>query len=272
MRDLLEANEQMVSTTIRAQELTEVAEAARSRIEHSERELRSVAEFRELFIGILGHDLRNPVSSIAMAASLALERGHLDEQDRTAVERIIRTGYRMSRMIHQLLDLTRARLGGSFPLERKPTDLREVCRAVVDEFAAPIRIEAEGDLSGTWDPDRLVELLSNITGNAVEHATPGTPLLLRAHPDAADVVVEISNQGDPIPPDVLPSIFEPFRRVRQREKSATGNLGLGLYIAKQIVLSHGGTIDAYSADGMTTFTVRLPRHPPRNEASLSPSP
>jgi signal transduction histidine kinase len=87
-------------------------------------------------------------------------------------------------------------------------------------------------------------------------------LLLRAHPEGTDVVVEISNQGNPIPPDLLPSLFEPFRRAKQHEKSPSGNLGLGLYIAKQIVLSHGGTIDAHSADGTTTFAMRLPRRSP----------
>lgn len=272
MHDLLEANGQMVSATIRAQELAEEAEAARARTEERERELRAVAEFRELFIGILGHDLRNPIASIAMAASVVLRHRHVDEEDKNAIERIVRASQRMNRMIYQLLDLTRARLGGGFPLERKPTDLREVCRAVVDELAAPIRVEVEGDLTGLWDPDRLVELLTNITGNAVEHAAPGTTLLLRAHAEGADVVIEVSNQGDPIPPEVLPSIFEPFRRAKQHEKSATGNLGLGLYIAKQIVLSHGGTIDAHSAGGTTTFAMRLPRHQPHSEATSSPPP
>ena len=265
MHELLEANGQMVSATLRAQELAEEAEAARSRTEERERELRAVAEFRELFIGVLGHDLRNPLSTIAMAAGLVLRHGHLDERDKSAIERIVRGGERMSRMIHQLLDLTRARLGGGFPLEPKPTDLRDVCRTIVDEFAAPILMDVQGDVTGTWDPDRLVELLSNIAGNAVEHAAPGTALLLRAHAEGADVVVEISNQGNPIPPDVLPSIFEPFRRAKQHEKSPNGNLGLGLYIAKQIVLSHGGTIDAHSADGTTTFAMRLPRRPPLAE-------
>ncbi|MGZ6494411.1 MAG: sensor histidine kinase, partial [Actinomycetota bacterium] len=262
MYDLLEANAQLVHANIREQELRQDAEAAKARTEQSERELRQVAEFRELFIGIVGHDLRNPLSSIGMAAALLRKHGHLDERDDLAVTRIINGGQRMSRMISQLLDLTRARLGGGFPLEPKPTDLRDVCRIVLDEFETPIQIEVDGDVTGTWDPDRLAELVSNIAGNAVEHAAPGTGLLLRAHPEGTDVVVEISNQGNPIPPDLLPFIFEPFRRAKQHEKSPSGHLGLGLYIAKQIVLSHGGTIDARSADGTTTFAMRLPRRSP----------
>ena len=154
------------------------------------------------------------------------------------------------------------------PIDPQPTDLRELCRNVVEEFEAAITLEIEGDVTGTWDADRLSEALSNLAGNAVEHAARGTSVMLKARAEEADVVVEISNQGDPIPEDVLPFIFEPFRRAKQREKSASGNLGLGLYIAKQIALSHGGTIDAHSEGGTTTFVVRLPRHA---TASLIPA-
>jgi len=252
----------MVSATIRAQELAVEADAAKQRAEESERELRAVAEFREMFIGILGHDLRNPLGSIIITTDLLLRRGHLNEQDAKIAARITRSSQRMSRMISQLLDLTRARLGGGIPIEPKPTDLREVCRSVVEEFEAPIQLDIEGDVAGIWDPDRLAELLSNLAGNAVEYAAPGTAVIVNARADGAEVVVEVSNQGHPIPADVLPFIFEPFRRARQCEKPATGNLGLGLYIAQQIVLSHGGTLDAHSADGTTTFVMRLPRRPP----------
>ncbi len=261
-RDLREANEHMVSATIRAQELAEEAEAGRARLTESERELRAVAEFREMFIGILGHDLRNPVGSIEMTATSLLRHGRLDEKAKQQVTRIIGSSKRMTRMISQLLDLTRARLGGGFPLEPKPTDLGEVCRNVVEEFEAPIELEIEGDVTGTWDPDRLAEALSNIAGNAIEHAEPGTTVAVKAHADGPEVVVEISNWGEPIPADVLPFIFEPFRRARQQESSTTGNLGLGLYIAKQIMNAGCGTLAAYSADGRTTFLMRLPRQAP----------
>lgn len=259
--DQREANAQMVSATIRAQELTDEADAAKKRAEENERELRVVAEFREMFIGIVGHDLRNPLASIVMSATSLLRRGHLGEQDAATTTRIIHSSQRMTRMITQLLDLTRARLGGGLPIEPAPADLREICRNVVEEFEGTVQLEVEGDLTGTWDQDRLAEVLSNLAGNAVEYAAPGTVVSLKAHADGAEVVVEISNQGVPIPADLLPFIFAPFRRAKQREKSATGNLGLGLYIAHQIVLSHGGTLDAHSGDGTTTFVMRLPRSP-----------
>lgn len=257
--DQREANEQMVSATIRLHELAVEADEARERAEKSERELRAVAEFREMFIGILGHDLRNPLASIVMSAAMLLRRGHLDDQDAETAARIIRAGQRITRMITRLLDLTRARLGGGLLIEPRPTDMREICRNVFEEFEAPIQLEIEGDVTGTWDEDRVAEVLSNLGGNAFEYATPGTPVIVKAHADGAEVVVEITNQGAPIPADQLPFIFEPFRRAKLREKSKSGNLGLGLYIAHQIVLSHGGTLDAHTADDTTTFVMRLPR-------------
>jgi PAS domain S-box-containing protein len=261
-KDLREANQQMVIATVQANELMEQANAARERTEQREHELRKVAEFRERFIGILGHDLRNPLSAISMTAASLLRASHLGEQDDRKVTRILHSSQRMTRMISQLLDLTRARLGGGFPLEPRATDLRDVCNGVIDEFGAAIDVQIEGDVTGTWDPDRLAEVLSNITGNAIEHAAPGTRVGLSVRADDAEVVLEIVNQGEPIPADVLPFIFEPFRQAKPREKTAAGNLGLGLYIAKQIVESAGGAIEARSSERTTAFSVRLPRTRP----------
>lgn len=267
--DQREANEQMVRATVRAQELALEADVAKERAEKSELELRAVGEFREMFIGILGHDLRNPLNSIVLAAALLLRRGRLDDEDAESAARIIRSSHRIDRMIAQTLDLTRARLGGGLPIEVEPTDLREVCRNVVDEFDATIQLAVEGDVTGTWDADRLTEVLSNIVGNAIACAAPETVVAVKAHADGPNVVVEISNQGDSIPAEVLPFIFEPFRRAQQHTKSATGNLGLGLYIAHQIVLSHGGMLDAHSAGGTTTFVMRLPRWATDRQSSAS---
>lgn len=257
--DQREANQQMVVTTVRAQELVDEADSAKERAEKSEQELRAVAEFREMFIGILGHDLRNPLTSIVSAAAYVLRHGHLDDRNAEMVARIIRGSQRMTRMIAQLLDLTRARLCGGLQLELKPADLREICQQVVEELEPALQLDVKGDVTGLWDGDRLAEVVSNLAGNAIQYATAGTPVSVNVHAVGAEVVVEICNQGDPIPPDLLPSLFEPFRRGRPREKSASGNLGLGLYIAHQIVLAHGGTLDVRSANGTTTFSMRLPR-------------
>jgi len=258
--DQLEANSQMVGAALRAQDLAIEADAAKERAETSEQELRTVTEFREMFIGILGHDLRNPLGSIVMGSGMLLRRGHLDEQDEATVGRIVRASQRMTRMISQVLDLTRARLGGGLPIETQRTDLREVCQNAIEELEARVALTIDGDVTGNWDEDRLAEVLSNLLGNALEYASAGTTVLVRARADGPEVVVEIENEGPPIPEDVMPFIFEPFRRAKQKEKSATGNLGLGLYIAQQIVLAHHGTLSASSGGGKTRFTVRLPRN------------
>jgi len=194
---------------------------------------RELAEFREMFIGMLGHDLRNPVASIIMSAAGLLRHDELGPQDAERASIIIRGGQRMHRMITQLLEFTRARLGGGFPIDARRADLGEICRDVTEEFDASIDLDVEGDLTGRWDVDRLAQLLSNLVGNAVEYARPGTTVIVKAYAQGPEVIVlEIVNQGDPIPADVLPFIFQPFRRA-PRETPASGNLGLGLYIAHQ---------------------------------------
>ena len=198
-----------------ARELTERAEIARARAEKSEGELRDVAEFRERFIGILGHDLRNPLSAIIMASGILLQRGHLNEEDAKTTARITTSGQRMRRMIGQMLDLTRARLSGGLAIDVFPADISEICHDVVEEFEAPIQLQTEGDLTGTWDKDRLSEVFSNLVGNAIEYAAPGTSVTVKAYSAGAEVVVEIGNQGQTIPADVRAFIFEPFRRADQ---------------------------------------------------------
>ena len=258
--DQREANEHMLRATLHADEAAEQADAAQKRAEESARELRDVGVLRDMFIGILGHDLRNPLNSIVMAADLVLKRAKVDDLDASTVSRIVRNGHRITRMITQLLDATRARLGGGFPLEPAACDLREICRNIAEELNAPITLDFKGDMTGTWDPDCLAAALSNLAGNAVQYATPSTMVVVKARRDAEWVVVAVQNHGPPIPAEVLPFIFEPFRRARGQEVSTSGNLGLGLYIAHEIVVAHGGTLHAHCADELTTFVMRLPRH------------
>jgi signal transduction histidine kinase len=148
-------------------------------------------------------------------------------------------------------------------LEVTASDLREICRSVLDEFEpGRARFEAEGDVTGVWDPDRLAQVVSNIVGNGIEHAAPGTMVAVKAFADGEAVVTEISNQGPTIPAELLPFIFRPFRRAGDRVPSKSGNMGLGLFIAHEIVVAHGGTLEARSLRGTTTFVVRLPRRAP----------
>ena len=265
-----DANEKLVLTAIRSQEETDAALAARYRAELEaadvrarEQELRVTAEFRERLIGIIGHDLRNPLNTIIMASALQISRGQLTDDDARLATRVVNSGQRMKRMIDQLVEFTRARLGGGFELKLKTCHLGEVCKDIAEEIrissSAEIRQTVEGDLRGTWDADRVAEALSNIAGNAVDHALPGTPIRIHAYGDSQAAIVEITNQGACIPAELLPVIFKAFRSVEANTKPNADHLGLGLYIASEIVRSHGGTLGVTSSDGATTFTMRLPR-------------
>lgn len=231
-------------------------------------ELLSTAEIRERLIGILGHDLRSPLNAMLMGCGLLMSHGSLTEEDARIVHRIASSGHRMARMITQLAEFTRARLGGGFELDLRPCDLGEICANIAGEqrIATPteVRHTVEGDLTGAWDADRLSEAVSTLAGNAVDHAAPGTPVVLRAYADGDFAVVEVENQGAGIPPHLVPVLFNPFRRASVPASRTGDHLGLGLYIAHEVARAHGGTLEVRSAEGTTTFTLRLPRAvPPR---------
>ncbi|HYB99958.1 MAG TPA: GAF domain-containing protein [Candidatus Limnocylindrales bacterium] len=238
-----------------------------------ERQARLVAEleravrFSEMFVGILGHDLRNPLSGITTSASLIASLTE-SEQIVKPVDRILRSAGRMSRMIDQILDFTSARLGRGIPLRRKSVDLAELCRAVLDELksrfegGADVQFEVRGNTEGLWDEDRLAQLMSNLTGNALQYRAEGTPIVVTVDGTRDDVVtLSVRNDGS-IPPEVLPAIFEPLRGGQHRKREGASGLGLGLYISQQIALAHGSALRIDSACGQTAFAVDLPRVPP----------
>jgi signal transduction histidine kinase len=242
--------------------------AARRRAEEDLRaqneELARTVRFSEMFVGILGHDLRNPLSAITTAASLLLRRADSDAVARPA-GRILSSGKRMARMINQLLDFTRIRLGKGLPLSRHQMDLGELCRMVMEESlaghaASRIELQTSGELSGWWDGDRLSQLMSNLLGNALAHGEAERPVIVRLDGEASsEVAVEVHNQGV-IPAEVLALLFDPGRSAAGLNRAGTAGLGLGLYISHEIVTAHAGTIQVASApsDG-TRFTVTLPR-------------
>jgi signal transduction histidine kinase len=228
-------------------------------------ELSRTVRFSELFVGILGHDLRNPLSAICTAAQVLTRRA---DSERVALpaKRILNSSQRMGRMIDQLLDFTRIRLGNGLPLERASVDLMQVCRLVVEELDANpdssrISMDANGDPTGEWDGDRLAQLSSNLLANAMTHGTPGAPVVLRIDGTAAEsVVLEVANAGA-MEPEAMAGLFRAGRSAT--EKTRRAGFGLGLFISKEIVLAHGGTIDVSSAeDSGTRVTVRLPRSHP----------
>jgi signal transduction histidine kinase len=231
------------------------------------KELTNALRFNEMFVGILGHDLRNPLNSILMGAQ-QLELTLSEEQDLKVVRRMFSAGERMTAMIEQLLDLTRARLGGGvgFLGETKHVDVGSLVQRTAEELrgAYPGRevlVEITGDCSTAGDPGRLLQVFSNLIANAIHHgsqtSTPRVPIRVTVQGNASEVVVRVKNEGT-IPPDILPTIFDPFRG-RSSSCSARG-LGLGLFISQQIALAHGGSVAVQSTEAEgTTCTVRVPR-------------
>ncbi|HYF58588.1 MAG TPA: sensor histidine kinase [Burkholderiaceae bacterium] len=227
-----------------------------------------VRESRDLLLGALDHDLRDPLGAVGNSARCLVRADGLTGPQAEAVGRIVDGTARMQRRVDDLLDFTRTRLGRGLSIEPEPADLGAVCRETVDEIEAvhpgrTLRPECDGELAGRWDVPRLKQLLSNLLANAIRHGAPATPVTVTARGEPDGVVLRVLNEGPPIAPDALPSLFEPTMRAVVREvdrREGSSGLGLGLYIARQIAVAHGGSIEVASsaADG-TAFTVRLPR-------------
>lgn len=221
-------------------------------------------EARDRFIGIVGHDLRNPLAAI-VAGIDAL--GDLSEPYTRTIVRVARSAHRIEVIIRDLLDFARGRLGGGIPVTPRASDMRRICTEVVEEIkqahpARTVEFEGIGDLRGDWDPDRIEQVVSNLLGNAIVHGADPIVVTSRARED--EVVTTVHNQGPPIPEDVLPTLFEPFTRAGHELQHSDEGLGLGLYIAHEIVNAHGGTLTVSSVAGKgTTFTFVLPRSVPR---------
>ena len=233
--------------------------------------------YRDQSIGILGHDLRNPLSAIVTGATMLVGAEDLSDASVKVAARMLNSANRMNRMIGDLLDLTRTRFGDSIPIVRAPIDLDPLCRQVIAELAGrraagAMQFTAKGDLRGEWDGDRIAQVLSNLVRNAIQHGAASGPIAIVADGgdgDDAEVSLRVHNDGPPIPANALASIFEPMVRHVGNEHTNDG-LGLGLYIAWQVVLAHGGTLDATSSDASgTTFTVHLPRRAPPKRAARS---
>lgn len=220
--------------------------------------------YRDQFVGVLGHDLRNPLNAITAGAALLTMSSASDQRQSRVASRILRSAQRMDRLIHDLLDLTCARLGGAIPLKRERTDLAKVCQEVLLEIQAAhpdavVRFEANGSLIGDWDSDRLAQVLSNLLGNAIQHGD-GSTVSVAALGGAEHVVVTVHNRGAAISPDARYTVFEPLVRHATDNGGEGRSIGLGLFIARAIVTGHGGEIGVASSEAEgTTFTVRLPR-------------
>lgn len=236
-----------------------------------------IDESRQMFLAILSHDLRNPLNTIRTAAYVVSTKNE-DRATADAVLMINRCTDVMVRLISDLIDFSSTGLGRAIPLHREPVDLEVLCREVIDSFRTThpgrvLRFHSDGDVNGVWDAGRVRQVVSNLVGNAVQHGSADGPVDLsvssRRAPSAESglggsfVRLSVHNEGEAIPPDLLPTVFDPLKRYATQESAAErtpGSIGLGLYIVREIVVAKGGTVSVTStAEEGTTFTVCIPR-------------
>ncbi|PTQ77497.1 phospho-acceptor domain-containing protein [Nitrosospira multiformis] len=224
-----------------------------------------VDQARNLFLGMLGHDLRNPLHTIQMTA-FYLAALNADAKVSEAAGRLINSGRHMQALLDDLLDFNRTSLGLGINITPGDVDLSQLCAGALDQLrpANPgrrIDLEVHGDTCGSWDSKRLQQLLGNLVRNAIKYGAPDAPVYVDLNGDTAGVVLEVRNSGPVIEPSDLDRIFDPLKRGSDNEnnRDADGSLGLGLYIAREIARGHGGSIEARSDENETVFTVRLPR-------------
>jgi signal transduction histidine kinase len=234
----------------------------------------SVAEYtkminqsRDMFLGVLGHDLRNPIGAVLMAARRMTKEGAADSKQNAMAGRIAQTMERATSILDDLLELTRSAFGSEIPLRRSQMDLSVLGSQIVEEMRSlsevrQIKVITSGETGGEWDQARLGQVFSNLIGNALQYSPADSVITLRIAGKTDQVSISVHNEGEPIPPDEQKSIFKPLTRgVDGATNSRSANLGLGLFITQKIITAHGGSISVQSASGAgTTFTISLPRH------------
>ena len=222
---------------------------------------------KEMFVAILGHDLRSPLSAVLMASQFMLETNELKEPHLTLTTRIVRSAKRMNQMVGDLLDFTRSRLGSGIPIVRARMEMAKVAGDAVDEMAAAhpesvVAFRTSGGLWGDWDSARISQLLANLLGNAVQHGAAKSKISVTVTGEPKEVVLRVHNRGPVIPKSDLHGLFSPLKRLKSGNAPPpdSNSLGLGLYIVERIVTAHGGTVDVRSSeDAGTEFAVHLPR-------------
>ena len=243
--------------------------AEEAREQHTEEQLALARDFEKWILAIVSHDIRNPLGTMLFAAHGLKQIAEPGSAVRKNADIITRGVKRIEHIVGDLLDLAREREGTGISVDPKATDLSAVCRQIIEELSGianghKFDFACDADGRGMWDENRIMQAISNLASNAVQHGTPGRPVRVRLTGDAERVAVEVQNDGT-IPDEVLPRIFEPFRSGRHHGSRGEG-LGLGLFIAQAIARAHGGGLEVDSSGGATTFRLVLPRKTPAARA------
>ncbi|MDD1968816.1 HAMP domain-containing histidine kinase [Pseudomonas putida] len=223
---------------------------------------------RDIFLAILGHDLRAPLQAIGMSSEILMRKAGINEADMAYVKRIKSSSRHMATMVNDLLEFVRSRLGSTLPIERKPMEMTIACRDAIDAASAgqpdcdPV-FTSTGDTQGEWDRARIDQLLQNLIGNALQHGASTHRINVSLMGSEHHISLSVHNDGEPIAQEAIGSIFDPLVRSLNEEvgnHNPSTSLGLGLFIVKEVVNAHSGSITVTSnvGDG-TTFTVVLPK-------------
>lgn len=224
---------------------------------------------QNLFLAIVGHDLRNPLATAMLASSYIIQTG-IDGPITTAANRIQSAGKRMNGLVNDLIDYTRTNLGVTLPIVLKKSNMSSLCADTLAEhvMAHPeieFQLTVESDAHGEWDDNRIAQALSNLLGNAVQYGKKGPPIVLQLTKTDDCVYISLKNHGPVIPGGRITSLFEPLVRYSDpaaEVQTQNRNLGIGLYIAREIISAHGGKIKVSSNDlDGTEFAIELPRWP-----------
>lgn len=230
-------------------------------------------EAQNLFLAILGHDVRTPLGAVSMGAQVLLQDQTLPSKALKVGLRIFNSAKRMDEIVRDLLDFSTSHLGEGIPVDPHTVDLSEICRSVVEEAKTfhpdrTIELTIDGDVQGAWDGARMAQAFSNLISNAIQHGRRESVIKVAMRGLEDEVVCDVRNEAEVIPPAKLRTLFDPVKRfairpVSERAVSRTQNLGLGLYVVKQIVIAHEGQVSVTSSeDGGVVFSARLPRITP----------
>jgi len=221
-----------------------------------------VRQSRDRFLAVLGHDLRTPVGAIMTSTKFLLDFGDLPDPHQLLIGQMHKSARRMNRLVGDLLELARTRMGDSIPITRVSTDVGVLLAEVVDETSASypthrLELQVTGDLRGAWDCERLMQALTNLVSNAVHHGVADKPIVVTATGGAHEVTLSVHNEGPPIEPEQMDGLFTAMKDI---QRGSRRHLGLGLYIVDKIVDAHDGRIEVRSStEEGTTFVIYLPR-------------